>query len=183
MFQIILKKNKSLNFLLLNINQSYDLIKNKKTPNTSFNSFTITDREKFIKKISKEKYDSDKIKLNEAISEERILEYASKRLFAEQKRQNYKTKWNLIFNIKDRDKNKKFLIDLNSSKLKKLNGTKNGINKNNCLTMFIEKDIFIFLLLGHMSWNMADGALFILYDRVPNKFDPKLYAFINYLKV
>jgi len=177
------KKNKSLNFLLLNINQSYDLIKNKKTPNTSFNSFTITDREKFIKKISKEKYDSDKIKLNEAISEERLLEYASKRLFAEQKRQNYKTKWNLIFNIKDRDKNKKFLIDLNSSKLKKLNGTKNGINKNNCLTMFIEKDIFIFLLLGHMSWNMADGALFILYDRVPNKFDPKLYAFINYLKV
>ena len=49
--------------------------------------------------------------------------------------------------------------------------------------MFIEKDIFIFLLLGHMSWNMADGALFILYNRVPNRFDPKLYAFINYLKV
>ena len=64
-----------------------------------------------------------------------------------------------------------------------MNGTFNGIDKNNSVTMYIEKDIFIFLLLGHMSWNMADGALFILYNRIPNKFDPKLYAFINYLKV
>ena len=77
------KKDKSLNFLLLNINQSYDLTKNIKSPNTNFKSFTIADREKFIKKISKEKYDNDKIKLNEAISDERLLEYASQRLFAE----------------------------------------------------------------------------------------------------
>lgn len=77
------KKDKSLNFLLLNINQSYDLNKNIKSPNTNFKSFTIADREKFIKKISKEKYDNDKIKLNEAISDERLLEYASQRLFAE----------------------------------------------------------------------------------------------------
>ena len=177
------KKNKNLKFLLLNINQSYDLVKNKKTPNNKFNSYTNNDREKFIKKISKEKYDNDKIKLNEAISEERLLEYASERLFAEQKKQNYKTDWNIIFDIKDKDQSKKYLIDLKSSKLKKLNGSFNEMKKNNYLTMFIEKDVFIFLLLGHMSWNMADGALFILYKRVPNKFDPKLYAFINYLKV
>ena len=49
--------------------------------------------------------------------------------------------------------------------------------------MFIDKDVFILLLLGHMSWNMADGALFIMYKRKPNLMDPKLYAFINYLKV
>ena len=67
------KKDKSLNFLLLNINQSYDLTKNIKSPNTNFKSFTIADREKFIKKISKEKYDNDKIKLNEAISDEDFL--------------------------------------------------------------------------------------------------------------
>ena len=49
--------------------------------------------------------------------------------------------------------------------------------------MSMDKDVFVLLLLGHMSWNMADGALFILYNRVPNKYDPKLFAFINYLKV
>ena len=43
--------------------------------------------------------------------------------------------------------------------------------------MHINKDVY-FLLLGHMSWNMADGALFILYDRVPNKFD-QIICFIN----
>ncbi len=177
------KKDKSLKFLLLNINQSYDLIKDIKTPNSKFKSFTNFDRNKFIKKISKEKYDNEKITLNEAISEERLLEYACQRFFSEQKRQNYKTKWKILFDIKDKDQNKKYLIDLENSKLEKLNGTFNGIDKNNSVTMYIEKDIFIFLLLGHMSWNMADGALFILYNRIPNKFDPKLYAFINYLKV
>ncbi len=177
------KKDKSLNFLLLNVMQSYDLIKNKKNPNTSFKNYTNSDRNKFIKKISKEKYDTDKITLNEAISEERLLEYACQRFFNEKKRQRYKTNWKLLFNIKDKDQSKKYLIDLENSKLEKLNGSFNRIDKNNSITMHINKDVFIFLLLGHMSWNMADGALFILYDRVPNKFDPKLYAFINYLKV
>ncbi len=177
------KRKKDFKFLLLNINQSYDLKKNKKSPNKKFKSHTNKEREIFIKKISKVQYDNDKVKLNQAISEERLLEYASKRLFAEQLKQNYKTNWNLLFNIKDKDESKKFLIDLNESKLKKLNGSFPKTNGKPCLTMNIDKDVFIMLLLGHMSWNMADGALFILYNRVPNKFDPKLYAFINYLKV
>lgn len=176
-------KDKSLNFLLLNINQSYDLVKDEIKPNLSFISHTENDREEFIKKISKEKYDTDKITLNEAVSEERLLEYACERLFAEQKKQNYKTEWKIIFDIKDKDQSKYFLIDLKSSKLKKLNKSSIDLNINNSLTMIIERDVFIFLLLGHMSWNMADGALFILYNRIPNTYDPKLYAFINFLKV
>ena len=177
------KKNKSLNFLLLNVKQSYNLKTNKKTPNVKFKSHSKKDRENFIKKISNKKYDNEKIQLNRSISEDRLLEHACERLFSEQQRQNYKTKWNILFNIKDKDSTKKFLIDLENSKLKKLNGSFPNMKAKPSLTMNIEKDVFILLLLGHMSWNMADGALFILYNRVPNKFDPKLYAFINYLKV
>ena len=51
---LITSKDKSLNFLLLNVMQSYDLIKNKKNPNTSFKNYANSDRNKFIKKISKE---------------------------------------------------------------------------------------------------------------------------------
>ena len=87
----------------------------------------------------------------------------------------------IIVNIKDKDQSKKYLIDLENSKLEKLNGSFNRMIKQFYYNAY-NKDV-LFLLLGHMSWNMADGALFILYDRVPNKFDPKLYAFINYLKV
>ena len=39
------------------------------------------------------------------------------------------------------------------------------------------------LLLGHISWNIADAALFLDYDRVPNKYDPEIHAFINYLRI
>lgn len=177
------KANSEFKFLLLNINQSYDLKTHKKFPKNKFKSYSNKERNIFIKKISKNLYDHEKIKLNQAISEERLLQHACERLFAEQKKQNYKTNWNLLFDIKDKDESKKFLIDLNNSKLTKLNGSFPKANDKPSLTMIIEKDVFVMLLLGHMSWNMADGAFFILYNRVPNKFDPKLYAFINYLKI
>ena len=73
---------------------------------------------------------------------------------------------------------------MKTSELKQLEDTLEiKKSKEPCLTMSMDKDVFVLLLLGHMSWNMADGALFILYNRVPNKYDPKLFAFINYLKV
>ena len=52
------------------------------------------------------------------------------------------------------------MIDLNNSKLTKLNGSFPKANDKPSLTMIIEKDVFVMLLLGHMSWNMADGAFF-----------------------
>ncbi len=178
------KNDKSLNFLLLNINQSYDLNKKTKKPNVKFKSHTSKERETFIKKISKAKYDHEKIKLSEAISEERLLNYACSRFFGEQKRQNYRPDWKILFKIKDQNGGKKFLIDLKRSELKKLEDVfEIEKTKEPCLTMSMDKDVFVLLLLGHMSWNMADGALFIMYNRVPNKYDPKLFAFINYLKV
>ena len=84
------KKDKSLKFFL-NINQSYDLIKDIKTPNSKFKSLPTLIGINLLKKFPKKKYDNEKITLNEAISEERLLEYCQ-RLFSEQKRQNYKNK-------------------------------------------------------------------------------------------
>jgi hypothetical protein len=39
------------------------------------------------------------------------------------------------------------------------------------------------LALGHVSWNIADAALFLDYERVPNHYDPKLHASLNYLMI
>jgi UDP-MurNAc hydroxylase len=39
------------------------------------------------------------------------------------------------------------------------------------------------LLLGHVSWNIADAALFLDYERVPNLYDSQLYVYLNYLKI
>jgi UDP-MurNAc hydroxylase len=35
------------------------------------------------------------------------------------------------------------------------------------------------LLIGHMSWNIADAALFLGYERLPNMYDPSVYVLLN----
>lgn len=34
-----------------------------------------------------------------------------------------------------------------------------------------------------VSWNIADVALFLDYERVPNRYDPQVYFLLNILKV
>ena len=39
------------------------------------------------------------------------------------------------------------------------------------------------LLVGHVSWNIADAALFLDYERQPNVYDPSLYVLLNFLRI
>ena len=39
------------------------------------------------------------------------------------------------------------------------------------------------LLMGHISWNIADAALFLDFDRVPNDYDPRVHANLNHLRL
>src|SRR4029453_12819126 len=39
------------------------------------------------------------------------------------------------------------------------------------------------LLIGHMSWNIADAALFLDYERRPNTYDTSVYVLLNYLRI
>jgi UDP-MurNAc hydroxylase len=43
--------------------------------------------------------------------------------------------------------------------------------------------LMIMLLLGQVSWNIADAALFLDYDRMPNIYEPEIYVCLNLLKV
>jgi len=43
--------------------------------------------------------------------------------------------------------------------------------------------LMVMLLIGHMSWNIADAALFLDYERRPNRYDPAIYVLLNFLKV
>lgn len=175
------ENNKKINLLLLNIGQTFDLNTEKKIPEDNFIAHTEKDRENYIKRISHVKYDHELLNLNESISEERLLDYASKRLFFEQEKQKYFSDWKILFEIKQKKMNKYYLLNLNEKKILKLDNKKNLSEPY--LIMSLERNVFILLLLGHMSWNMADGAFFIQYERAPNIYDPKFYAFINYLKV
>ena len=39
------------------------------------------------------------------------------------------------------------------------------------------------LLIGHMSWNIADASLFLDYERRPNVYDTSVYVLLNYLRI
>jgi UDP-MurNAc hydroxylase len=39
------------------------------------------------------------------------------------------------------------------------------------------------ILIGHVSWNIADAALFLDFDRQPNVYDPSVYVLMNFLRV
>jgi hypothetical protein len=39
------------------------------------------------------------------------------------------------------------------------------------------------ILIGHISWNIADAALFLDYERKPNVYDPSIYVLLNFLRL
>jgi hypothetical protein len=45
------------------------------------------------------------------------------------------------------------------------------------------RTLLTMLLIGHISWNIADAALFIDFDRVPNDYDPQVHANLNHLRL
>jgi UDP-MurNAc hydroxylase len=45
------------------------------------------------------------------------------------------------------------------------------------------RTLLVLLLIGHISWNVADASLFLDYYREPNRYDPEIYVLLNFLKV
>ena len=50
------------------------------------------------------------------------------------------------------------------------------------LRISVRRDLLIMLIIGHISWNIADAAFFLDYDRAPNSYDPDIYALLNFLR-
>ena len=83
--------------------------------------------------------------------------------------------------INDKDNARTFVIDFKSDSIIETPYCENllkpylGINVSNTLLCM--------MMIGHISWNIADAALFIQYDRAPNNYDPKLFSYLNFLRL
>lgn len=51
------------------------------------------------------------------------------------------------------------------------------------LRMIGSDTLMAMLLMGHVSWNIADAALFLDYERQPNTYDPSIYVLLNFLRI
>ena len=172
-------KSDETQLVLLNSAQSFSLDTEKKIPDESYQFFTEEDKDAFVQKhLLDSKYDYETFSFNKQVSLERLISYARTRLWEKQKQLNSFHNSRIYIEIEDSED--LYEIDLENENLKKMKS--NDEKKQPYLTMSFGFDLAVMLFLGHISWNIADAALFIDFDRVPNTYDPEIYKLINLLK-
>ena len=75
-----------------------------------------------------------------------------------------------------------FMIDLKVPDVRSLNYEHPNLQKP-YLKMTVTSTLLVLILINHISWNIADAALFIDYERQPNEYNPLVHAMLNFLKI
>ncbi|MDR7992063.1 MBL fold metallo-hydrolase [Thermosynechococcus sp. PP45] len=166
--------------LLLNSGQSFDLSTAQKIPDEPYVLYSESDRQKYIEEYLKDKvYDHEKIELNPSVNFRKLLNYARMNLWNAQKKENFFPDFRYVIEISDR--NLLFVINMKNEDLQELTDVNSAIEPY--LKIKVSSTLLGFLLIGHISWNIADAALFIDYDRRPNIYNPLIHAMLNFLRL
>lgn len=166
--------------LLLMSGQAFDLESAAKYPDEPYRVHTVEDRSAYVDEHLKDKtYDFEHVDLNPAVSLDRLFHLARERALSAQKRTDYFPNLNLYFSISDR--NQVFGVNLKHEGFTVR--PKDAELSQPYVKMTCGSTLFALLLIGHVSWNIADAAMFFDYERVPNEYDTELYAFINHFKI
>ncbi|TFV91758.1 MBL fold metallo-hydrolase [Oxalobacteraceae bacterium OM1] len=166
--------------LLLNSAQSFDFSTECKSPDAAYVTHSDEDREAYIAtKRTDAIYDHERLEFGPSVPVLRLLESARARLWQMQERKNYYPDFHWYFDTPD--SGERFHLALSSPTVTALPpGTE---YQQPFLRISMPRTLFILMLMGHVSWNIADAALFLDYERVPNRYDPMIYAFLNYLRI
>ncbi|MGD9592594.1 MAG: MBL fold metallo-hydrolase [Candidatus Berkiella sp.] len=165
--------------LLLNSGQVYDFDGNKTSPSVEYYKHTIHDREDYIETLLNKKYDYEHFELNPSAPLEKLVQYARMRLWQMQTKFNYFPEFKLYLDASD--KKRRFMVDLVLEKIEEVSCT--GECLQPYLRISVPSTLLMLLLVGHISWNIADAALFLDYERIPNVYDGKIYEYLNYLRI
>lgn len=166
--------------LLLNSGQSFNLDEGKKSPDAPYQEFTEQDRERYIAdSLAQNTYDHERVTFGPLVPVDRLVLHARSRLWEVQKRRQTfpKTRFVLDFN----DSRRRFEIDLATEGVRELEST--SLLEEPFLRISGSDTLMCMLLIGHISWNIADAALFLDYERKPNSYDPSVYVLLNFLRV
>jgi UDP-MurNAc hydroxylase len=168
------------NLLLLNSGQEYDFSSQQRTPNENYKYLTDDDRDIYISNsLSNAIYDHERFSFNPSVSLNRLVQYARARQWEIQKKQDYFPDYS--FYLDSSDTNQRFHISLKTFDVR--SATTDYALIEPYLRIVMPRDLMVMLLIGHVSWNIADAAFFLDYERIPNKYDPKIYALLNYLRI
>lgn len=166
--------------ILLNSCQAFDFDRGRKVPDDGYVSVSEADCEAYLSAALRDKlYDHEKVQFSPSVSSERLVHYARSRLWAIQQRKKLFPEFSFYLDFQDT--RNRFLIRLNAELVEEV-GWEEPL-QTPYLRVSGSNSLMIMLLIGHISWNIADAALFLDYERVPNVYDPNLYVFLNYLRV
>lgn len=166
--------------LLLNSGQSYDFEAGNKIPADAYRHFTEDDRLAYVtSRLQHFKYDHDSINLSPTIPVRRLVEHARARMWTVQRRNGYSSACSIYLEIPE--SNSRFRICLDGERVIETDCAQKL--EQPYIKISCPHTLMVLLLIGHVSWNIADAALFLDYERVPNVYDSRVYAHLNYLRV
>ncbi len=166
--------------VLLNSGQSFDLASRRHTPDEPYRSYTVNDRERYIaQSLPGQTYDHERVTFDPSVAVDRLVAHARERLWTAQERRKAFPAQRLVLDLTD--SRRRFEIDLEHPGVKETSFASPIAEP--FLRLAGSDTLMVMLLIGHMSWNIADAALFLDYERRPNRYDPTIYVLLNFLKV
>jgi UDP-MurNAc hydroxylase len=165
--------------VLLNSGQTIDIESGERTPNEPFRRYTVDERQSYVDGLASNKYDHERITFAPGVPIERLLGHARARMWQQQQRAGFSKRFNLYLDL--RDGTKRARIDLDAEGLRFVDW--NEPLEEPYLRIAASETLWAMLLIGHVSWNIADAALFLDYERRPNVYDPDVYVYLNHLRV
>lgn len=166
--------------VLLGSGHEFDVESGRSYPDIDYPDFSEQDRLNYADQHSDEPYDHEKITLSQAVPLDRLVFQARTRLWEQQLRRDSFPEWSLLLEIED--EKTCYLISLSEETVKVIQGN-DVTHLPPILRIKTSRTLLILLLIGHVSWNVADASLFLDYYREPNRYDPEIYVLLNFLKV
>lgn len=165
--------------LLLNSAQTYDLETGNKSPNEEYRTLSIEDKERYMESFPQRQYDFEGYDLYRSVPFATLFELARKRLWAAQKKYDHFPNLTLYYDLET--SKKRFKIPLNENTFTEVPWE--APVSEPYLRLAGPDSLFALMLINHISWNIADAALFIDYERKPNIYDHKAYILLNFVRI
>lgn len=166
--------------LLLNSGQSFDLETAGEYPDEPYRTFTEEDRDQYVADhLAGQAYDHERVTFTRSVPVDRLVRYARLRLWEAQTRRRTFPGTRLVLDFND--SGRRFVIDLQLEEVEETDF--DSAPPEPFLRVSGSDTLMCMLLVGHVSWNIADAALFLDYERKPNTYDPSTYVLLNFLRL
>lgn len=173
------KAGLSSELLLLNAGQAFDFDQQLASPAEPYRHYSAQDREIYVdENLRDKKYDHELFELNTSVHLGRLLKVARARLWQEQQRRKSFPDWRLYIEIPERQE--RYEIDLTTESV--VDVAWGAELQEPYLKVGATPSLLALILIGHISINIADAALFLDYERRPDQYVPELYVLLNLLR-